>query len=158
MFYFWIWVMEFVDCVIYVILNMLIIRSPLISVSWTVFQKMCSYVFLYFFTHSHDFWSRIEVMILVTAKLEVKPKKVILRRFYCCNFKIEWKNGIWSKNRFLANIFCSLEAFRFNFYCPLSKFYDYDFDTIFFKTFMAIKNFTIFIIHCCLILTINCLN
>ena len=57
------------------------------------------------FTHFHDFWSQIGVVILVTPKQEVERKSEWFCgvKFFHSNFKVEWENGVWTKIRFLAS-------------------------------------------------------
>ena len=59
------------------------------------------------FTHFHDFWSQIGVVILVTPKQEVERKSRWLCgvNFFRSNFKVECENGDWTKIRFLGSGF-----------------------------------------------------
>ena len=56
------------------------------------------------FTHFHDFWSQIGVVILVTPKQEEERKSEWFYgvNFLNSNFKVEWENGVWTKIRFLV--------------------------------------------------------
>ena len=65
------------------------------------------------FTHVHDFWSHIGVLILGTPKQEVERKSLRFYgvKFFHSNFKVEWENGVRTKIRFLASgFFCSHAA------------------------------------------------
>ena len=62
------------------------------------------------FTHFHDFWSQIGVVILVTPKQEMERKSEWFCGVNCffSNFKVNWENGVWKKIRFLAGGFLFL--------------------------------------------------
>ena len=62
---------------------------------------------LLLFTHFHDFWSQIGVVILVMPKQEVERKSEWFCgvKFFHSKFKVEWENGVWTKIRFLASGF-----------------------------------------------------
>ena len=64
------------------------------------------------FTHYHDFWSQIVVVILVTPKQEVERKSEWFCgvKFFRSNFNVDWEKSIWTKIRFLASGFCSHAA------------------------------------------------
>ena len=59
------------------------------------------------FTHFHDFWSQIGVVILVTPKQEVERKSEWFCgvKFFRSKFKVEWENWVWTKIGFLASGF-----------------------------------------------------
>ena len=63
------------------------------------------------FTHFHDFWIQLGVVFLVTPKQEVERKSECICdvKCFCSNFK-ESENGVWTKIRFLAVVFCSHAA------------------------------------------------
>ena len=73
------------------------------------------------FTHFHDFWSQIGVVILVTPKQEVERKSEWFCgvKFFRSKFKVEWENGVWTTIRFLASgyLFTCGKQFHFDFYC-----------------------------------------
>ena len=58
---------------------------------------------LILFTHFHDFWSQIGVVILVTPKQEVERKIEWFCgvKFFHSYFEVEWENSVWTKIRFL---------------------------------------------------------
>ena len=79
------------------------------------FRNSSGYVFFKdLFTHFHDFWSQIGVVILVTPKQEVEQKSEL---FFGSKFKVERENGVWTKIRFLASgFFVHMRQFHFDFY------------------------------------------
>ena len=72
------------------------------------FELYWGAVFLLKSVHTFSwFLSRIGVAILVTPKQEVKRKSEWFFgvNFFRSNFKVEWENGVWTKNRFLDSGF-----------------------------------------------------
>ena len=61
------------------------------------------------FTHFHDFWSQIRVVILVTPKQELHRTSATFCAVNCFrfNFKVQWENGVWTKFAFCIVNFCS---------------------------------------------------
>ena len=96
------------------------------KILWIVCQDLSCYVFIIqnkeiqdLFTHFNDFWSQIEVVILVTVKQEIKRKSKWFCgvKFFHSNFKVEWENGVWIKIRFLTSgFFVLMRQFHFDFY------------------------------------------
>ena len=84
------------------------------KILWIVRQDLSCYVFFQdLFTHFHDFWSQIGVVILVTPKQEMERKSEWFCgvNFFRSNFKVEWENGVWTKIRSLGSgFFCSHAA------------------------------------------------
>ena len=80
------------------------------------------------FTHFNDFWSQIEVVILVTSKQEIKRKSKWFCgvQFYHSNFKVEWENGVCAKVRFLASGFLFICGY-FTLVFTVFRFFEQDF-------------------------------
>ena len=69
-----------------------------------LFFQICSHM-IFEVQSVHDFWSAIGVVILVKPKQEMEQKNGWFSgvRLFCCNFYLEWENGVCTKVRFLAN-------------------------------------------------------
>ena len=88
------------------------------------------------FSHFHDFWSQIGIVILLTPKQEVERKSEwFLRRKIFFALILKWENGVWTKIRFLASgfLFTCMRQFQFDVYC-FTGFFGLDFLKIVFST------------------------
>ena len=99
--------------------------APIFTIQKFELYSGAVFFFQDLFTHFHDFWSQIGVVILVTPKQEVERKSEWFCgvKFFRSKFKVEWENGVWTKIRFLASGFLFTSAISLSFFLFFSIFW-----------------------------------